>query len=180
MRTSATSSPVRRRGAAQDNHRGLWQEAENERWGSFAELNAWLTVRCPQAWAAASHPNHPSMSIATAQANKAKITSRERTRKRGYGSVDLIETKGGHRSVLSVGHLILIHGRGGHPLGLVALVNFQSAEVIGFQPAPTRWSFNASASFSTIEGRLQIRENLFDQVRMPVPLARSGLGHGVT
>lgn len=77
----------------QDNHRGLWQEAESERLGSFAELNAWLAVCCPQVWAAASHLDHPSMSIATTKANKAKITSRERTRKRGYGSADPIETK---------------------------------------------------------------------------------------
>jgi hypothetical protein len=50
----------------QDNRRGLWQEALTESFASFAELNAWLAVRCPQAWAAASHPDYPGMSIAEA------------------------------------------------------------------------------------------------------------------
>ena len=50
----------------QDNRRGLWQEALTERFASFAELNAWLAVRCPKAWAGASHPDYPGMSIAEA------------------------------------------------------------------------------------------------------------------
>lgn len=33
---------------------------------SFAELNAWLADRCPKAWAIASHPDYPGMSVAEA------------------------------------------------------------------------------------------------------------------
>jgi transposase len=50
----------------QDNRRGLWQEALSESFASFAELNAWLTDRCPKAWAIASHPDYPGMSVAEA------------------------------------------------------------------------------------------------------------------
>ena len=50
----------------QDNRRGLWQEALTESFASFAELNAWLAARCPKAWAAASHPDYPGMSVAEA------------------------------------------------------------------------------------------------------------------
>ena len=50
----------------QDNRRGIWQDALAERFGSFAELNAWLAERCKAAWRAAMYPDFPSMSTAEA------------------------------------------------------------------------------------------------------------------
>jgi IS30 family transposase len=50
----------------QDNRRGLSQEMLTESSASFAELNTWLAARCPKAWAVASHPDCPNMSVAEA------------------------------------------------------------------------------------------------------------------
>ena len=50
----------------QDSRRGIWQDALAERFASFAELNAWLAVRCPAAWHASAHPDFPGMTIAEA------------------------------------------------------------------------------------------------------------------
>lgn len=50
----------------QDNRRTLWQDALGERFGSFAELNAWLGERCRAAWQQAAHPDCPGMSVAEA------------------------------------------------------------------------------------------------------------------
>lgn len=64
------SQPAGRRGAFRrtyrTNCRGPWQEALTESFASFAELNAWLALRCPQAWAAAFHPDYSGISIAEA------------------------------------------------------------------------------------------------------------------
>ena len=46
----------------QDARRRIWQEAEHERFASFAELNVWLATRCIEARNAA-HPDFSGMSI---------------------------------------------------------------------------------------------------------------------
>ncbi len=46
----------------QDARRRIWQDAQQQRFGSFAELNAWLAAQCLEAWSA-PHPDHPGMSI---------------------------------------------------------------------------------------------------------------------
>jgi transposase len=46
----------------QDARRRIWQEAQQQRFGSFAELNVWLATRCVAARAAA-HPDYPGMTI---------------------------------------------------------------------------------------------------------------------
>src|SRR4051812_16699260 len=46
----------------QDARRRIWQEALQERFGSFTELNAWLAMQCVAAWDAA-HPGLAGVSI---------------------------------------------------------------------------------------------------------------------
>jgi hypothetical protein len=46
----------------QDTRRRIWQEAQRQRFGSFAELNAWLATQCIEGRRAA-HPDFPGMSI---------------------------------------------------------------------------------------------------------------------
>lgn len=46
----------------QDSRRRIWQEAQQQRFGSFAELNVWLAAQCVAARQAA-HPDSPGMTI---------------------------------------------------------------------------------------------------------------------
>ena len=46
----------------QDARRRIWQDALQERFGSFAELNAWLATQCLAAWDA-PHPDLPGVTI---------------------------------------------------------------------------------------------------------------------
>ena len=48
-----------------DSRRRIWAAAQDERFGSFAELNVWLGEQCRQAWQA-PHPDFPEMCIAEA------------------------------------------------------------------------------------------------------------------
>ena len=48
----------------QDSRRRIWIEAQERRFGSFAELNAWLGERCRSIWADAAHPEHKQFTIA--------------------------------------------------------------------------------------------------------------------
>ena len=52
----------------QDARRRLWLDAKSERFGTFDELNDWLTERCQQLWATLTHPEYPSINIADALA----------------------------------------------------------------------------------------------------------------
>jgi transposase len=45
--------------------RRIWQDAQQERFGSFAELNAWLATQCLAGWDA-PHPELPGMTIRAA------------------------------------------------------------------------------------------------------------------
>lgn len=40
----------------QDSRRRIWQEATEERFGSFAELNLWLLAKCRSLWGELKHP----------------------------------------------------------------------------------------------------------------------------
>lgn len=42
----------------QDSRRRIWQEAGTLRFGSFAELNAWLLTRCQALWQEVRHPEY--------------------------------------------------------------------------------------------------------------------------
>ena len=42
----------------QDSRRRIWQEAGTLRFGSFAELNAWLLTRCQALWQEVHHPEY--------------------------------------------------------------------------------------------------------------------------
>jgi len=42
----------------QDSRRRLWQDASNERFGSFTELNLWLLARCRALWQELKHPEY--------------------------------------------------------------------------------------------------------------------------
>jgi transposase len=46
----------------QDARRRIWQDAHQERFGSYAELNAWLATRCRAGWDA-PHPELPGRTI---------------------------------------------------------------------------------------------------------------------
>jgi transposase len=46
----------------QDARRRIWQETSHHRFGSFAELNAWLATQCLAAWDA-PHPDLPGVTI---------------------------------------------------------------------------------------------------------------------
>ncbi len=48
----------------QDSRRRVWIDAAAERFGSFAELNAWLAERCRQLWQEVRHPEHKQFSLA--------------------------------------------------------------------------------------------------------------------
>ena len=48
----------------QDSRRRIWLEAQNQRYGSFAELNAWLGERCRVLWDELRHPEYRELSVA--------------------------------------------------------------------------------------------------------------------
>ena len=48
----------------QDSRRRIWIDAAKQRFGSFAELNAWLSERCRSLWEEVRHPEHEQFSIA--------------------------------------------------------------------------------------------------------------------
>jgi hypothetical protein len=48
----------------QDSRRRIWIEAGKQRFGSFAELNAWLAARCRALWEEVRHPEHEQFSVA--------------------------------------------------------------------------------------------------------------------
>ena len=48
----------------QDSRRRIWIEASRRRFGSFAELNAWLGERCRALWNEIRHPEHGQFSVA--------------------------------------------------------------------------------------------------------------------
>ena len=48
----------------QDSRRRIWIEAGQQRFGSFAQLNAWLGTRCRALWDELRHPEHAQFSIA--------------------------------------------------------------------------------------------------------------------
>lgn len=52
----------------QDSRRRIWQDAGRERFGSFAELNAWLDTRCQALWAELPYPELDHLTIADALA----------------------------------------------------------------------------------------------------------------
>ncbi|MEO6320525.1 MAG: IS21 family transposase, partial [Polaromonas sp.] len=48
----------------QDSRRRIWLDAQKRRFGSFAELNAWLGARCRALWGEIRHPEYPQFSVA--------------------------------------------------------------------------------------------------------------------
>jgi len=48
----------------QDSRRRIWLLAQNRRFGSFAELNAWLGERCRALWDELRHPEYKELSVA--------------------------------------------------------------------------------------------------------------------
>ena len=48
----------------QDSRRRIWIDAGTQRFSSFAELNAWLGVRCRALWDEIRHPDHDQFSVA--------------------------------------------------------------------------------------------------------------------
>lgn len=48
----------------QDSRRRIWIDAAKRRFGSFAELNAWLAERCRSLWSEVRHPEHSQFSVA--------------------------------------------------------------------------------------------------------------------
>ena len=48
----------------QDSRRRIWLEAQDRRFGSFAELNAWLGDRCRVLWDELRHPEYRELSVA--------------------------------------------------------------------------------------------------------------------
>jgi transposase len=48
----------------QDSRRRIWIDAAKRRFGSFAELNAWLGERCRELWGEVRHPEHSQFSVA--------------------------------------------------------------------------------------------------------------------
>lgn len=48
----------------QDSRRRIWIDAAKHRFGSFAELNAWLGERCRSLWSEVRHPEHSQFSVA--------------------------------------------------------------------------------------------------------------------
>lgn len=50
----------------QDSRRRIWQDAGDERFGSFAELNVWLEARCRHLWSELRYPGVEALTIADA------------------------------------------------------------------------------------------------------------------
>ena len=48
----------------QDSRRRIWNEAREQRFGSFVELNTWLGNRCRALWEELKHPEHTQFNIA--------------------------------------------------------------------------------------------------------------------
>jgi transposase len=48
----------------QDSRRRIWLAAQNQRFSSFAELNAWLGERCRTLWSELRHPEYKEFSVA--------------------------------------------------------------------------------------------------------------------
>jgi transposase len=48
----------------QDSRRRIWIDAAKQRFGSFAEVNAWLSARCRALWEEVRHPEHEQFSVA--------------------------------------------------------------------------------------------------------------------
>ena len=48
----------------QDSRRRIWIDAGRQRFGSFAEVNAWLGERCRALWQEVRHPEHERFSVA--------------------------------------------------------------------------------------------------------------------
>jgi len=48
----------------QDSRRRIWLEAQNRRFGTFTELNAWLGERCQALWHELRHPVYKELSVA--------------------------------------------------------------------------------------------------------------------
>jgi transposase len=48
----------------QDSRRRIWQEAGSMRFGSLAELNAWLLARCRALWETLPHPQYGDLTLA--------------------------------------------------------------------------------------------------------------------
>ena len=48
----------------QDSRRRIWIDAGTQRFGSFAELNAWLAARCRALWQELRHPEHKQFCLA--------------------------------------------------------------------------------------------------------------------
>ena len=48
----------------QDSRRRIWQDAGQQRFGSYVELNAWLGERCRTLWGELAHPEHAALSVA--------------------------------------------------------------------------------------------------------------------
>ena len=48
----------------QDGRRRIWIDAQHRKFGSFAELNAWLGERCKTLWSELQHPEYKQFSVA--------------------------------------------------------------------------------------------------------------------
>jgi len=48
----------------QDSRRRIWLDAQQRKFGSFAELNAWLGERCRSLWQEVRHPEYKAFSVA--------------------------------------------------------------------------------------------------------------------
>lgn len=48
----------------QDRRKNIWREVSERRWGSLAELNAWLTQACKESWNELRHPEWHELSVA--------------------------------------------------------------------------------------------------------------------
>jgi len=48
----------------QDSRRRIWIEAQTRKFGTFAELNAWLGERCRSLWSEVRHPEYTQFSVA--------------------------------------------------------------------------------------------------------------------
>ena len=48
----------------QDSRRRIWIDAQNRKWSSFDELNAWLGARCRALWLEIRHPEYKQFSVA--------------------------------------------------------------------------------------------------------------------
>jgi transposase len=48
----------------QDSRRRIWLDAQQQKFGSFVELNAWLGARCRSLWEEVRHPEYKEFSVA--------------------------------------------------------------------------------------------------------------------